>query len=68
MKIEIKKIGNSGKASFYRANCWHQPRAEGRASKLHVIELDRVAGFQVLSPYDPEFAKAMEIARRAHGS
>jgi putative addiction module antidote len=57
MKIEIKRIGNS--EGFILPRELMQRLGLKRGQELHVTELPG-GGFQAL-PYDPEFAKTMEI-------
>jgi putative addiction module antidote len=57
MKIEIKKIGNSEGLILPRELMQRLGLKRGQA--LHVTELVG-GGFQAL-PYDPDFAKTMEI-------
>ncbi|MGA9603002.1 MAG: AbrB family transcriptional regulator [Methyloceanibacter sp.] len=57
MKIEIKRIGNS--EGFILPRELMQRLGLKRGQKLHITELPG-GGFQVL-PYDPDFAKTMEI-------
>ena len=58
MKIEIKKIGNS--EGLILPKELMQRLDLKRGQQLHIVELAG-GGFQVL-PYDPDFAKTMEIA------
>lgn len=57
MKIEIKRIGNS--EGFILPRELMQRLGLKRGQELHITELPG-GGFQAL-PYDPEFAKTMEI-------
>jgi putative addiction module antidote len=57
MKIEIKRIGNS--EGFILPRELIQRLGLKRGKELHIVELAG-GGFQVL-PYDPDFAKTMEI-------
>jgi len=57
MKIEIKRIGNS--EGFILPRELMQRLGLKRGQELHITELPG-GGFQVL-PYDPDFAKTMEI-------
>lgn len=57
MKIEIKRIGNS--EGFILPRELLQRLGLKRGQELHITELPG-GGFQVL-PYDPDFAKTMEI-------
>jgi putative addiction module antidote len=57
MKIEIKRIGNS--EGFILPRELMQRLGLKRGQELHIVELPG-GGFQAL-PYDPEFAKTMEI-------
>ena len=57
MKIEIKRIGNS--EGFILRRELLQRLGLKRGQELHITELPG-GGFQVL-PYDPDFAKTMEI-------
>ena len=56
-KIEIKRIGNS--EGFILRRELLQRLGLKRGQELHITELPG-GGFQVL-PYDPDFAKTMEI-------
>ena len=57
MKIEIKRIGNS--EGFILPRELMQRIGLKRGQELHITELPG-GGFQAL-PYDPDFAKTMEI-------
>jgi putative addiction module antidote len=57
MKIEIKRIGNS--EGFILPRELMQRLGLKRGQELHITELPG-GGFQAL-PYDPEFAKTMEV-------
>jgi putative addiction module antidote len=57
MKIEIKRIGNS--EGFILPRELMQRLGLKRGQEFHITELPG-GGFQVL-PYDPDFAKTMEI-------
>jgi antitoxin component of MazEF toxin-antitoxin module len=57
MKIEIKRIGNS--EGFILPRELMQRLGLKRWQEFHITELPG-GGFQVL-PYDPDFAKTMEI-------
>jgi putative addiction module antidote len=57
MKIEIKRIGNS--EGFILPRELIRRLGLKRGQELHIVELAG-GGFQVL-PYDPDFAKTMEI-------
>ena len=58
MKLEIKKIGNSDGVILPRELMQRLDLKRGQ--QLHIIELAG-GGFQAV-PYDPDFAKAMEVA------
>jgi antitoxin MazE len=57
MKIEIKRIGNS--EGFILPRELMQRLGLKRGQEMHITELPG-GGFQAL-PFDPEFAKTMEI-------
>lgn len=58
IKIEIKKIGNSDGLLLPREIMQRLDLKRGQ--QLHLVELAG-GGFQAL-PYDPDFAKTLEIA------
>jgi putative addiction module antidote len=58
MKIQIKRIGNSDGLILPKELMRRLDLKRGQ--QLHIVELAG-GGFQVL-PYDPDFAKAIEVA------
>ena len=61
MKIEIKKIGNSDGLLILRELMQRLDLKRGQ--QLHITRAPRRQAFKLL-PYDPDFERTMEIARK----